>query len=56
MGSPITTWEGAGAFFTYANSPGMMYLFLGLAVVLTVVAIAMGAKHETKAYKKLNGG
>lgn len=55
MGSPITTWEGATAFFTYADRPGLIYAFLALSVVATVTAIVMGAKHESAAYKKVNG-
>ncbi|MEM8754605.1 MAG: hypothetical protein AAGF90_16645 [Pseudomonadota bacterium] len=51
MGSPIESWEGAGAVFTGAGgfSPT---LFLILAVVICVGLIARGAMYEEKAYEK----
>lgn len=51
MGSPIDSWEGAGAYFTGAGggSPGF---FLLLAVVVCVGAIVIGAINEEKTYKK----
>jgi hypothetical protein len=60
MGSPITSWEGVSAFFTYADRPGVMYVLLALSVIVTVGAIIIGANHEKAAYKeayrKVNGG
>ena len=52
MGSPITSWEGAAAVFTGADSSGAMLLFLLLAIALTVWPIIQTAKYETEAYKK----
>lgn len=51
MGSPIDTWEGAGAIFTGAGgaSPAV---FLVLSVVICVGLIVRGAIYEEKAYKK----
>lgn len=60
MGSPLTSWDDAAAFFTYADRPGVMYVFLALAVILTIGAIVVGANHEKaaykEAYKRVNGG
>lgn len=50
-GSPITSWEGAEAYFTFADRPGIMMLILGLAFVATFAAIFHGGKHEAEAYK-----
>lgn len=52
MGSPITSWEGAGAIFTGAggSTPG---LILALAVIACIGAIVFGARHESHAYKSL---
>jgi len=50
-GAPIETWEGAEAYFTFADSPAMMMIFLILAVVATFGAILYGGKHEAEAYK-----
>ena len=50
MGSPIDSWEGAGAVFTGAGgaSPGLILI---LAIVAVVGAIVIGAIHEEKAHK-----
>ena len=53
--SPITSWEGAGAYFTFADSPGMLYLILVLAVVMCFGTIVVAAKHEAEAFKKIEG-
>ena len=53
--SPITTWEGAGAYFTFADMPGVLYLILALAAVACFGTIVMAAKHETEAFKKIAG-
>lgn len=52
MGSPISSWEGAEAYFTGAGG-GSPTLLLVLAVVATVVAIVLGARHESHSYSKL---
>ncbi|MEM9146200.1 MAG: hypothetical protein AAGC57_08370 [Pseudomonadota bacterium] len=50
MGSPIDSWEGAGAYFTGAGgaSPGILLL---LAVIACFGAIAYGAMKEEQAHK-----
>ena len=53
--SPITSWEGAAAYFTFADMPGMLYLILALAVIACFGTIVMAAKHETEAFKKIEG-
>lgn len=53
MGSPITKWEGAAEYFTYANNPTVMYTILGLSVAVTFLAIVKGWRHENEAYHKL---
>jgi hypothetical protein len=55
MGSPITTWEGAGAYFTFANQPAIIYALLAGAVIVTALSIVMGGLHEAESYKKVNG-
>lgn len=51
MGSPIDTWEGAGAYFTGAGgaTPG---IFLLLAIAVTVGAIVIGAINEERLYSE----
>jgi len=51
MGSPITSWDGAEAYFTGAGgaSPG---LFLALAVIACVAALIYGARHESESYER----
>jgi hypothetical protein len=55
MGSPITSWEGAGAYFTFADQPTVIYALLAVAVVATALSIIMGGIHEAESYKKVNG-
>lgn len=51
MGSPIDTFEGAGAIFTGAGGSSPM-IFLILSVVICVGLIVQGAIHEEKVYSK----
>ncbi|MEW9808420.1 hypothetical protein ABUE31_20710 [Mesorhizobium sp. ZMM04-5] len=53
--SPITTWEGATAYFTFADSPAMLAIILVLAVAACLYAIGSMVSHENAASKKLNG-
>ena len=48
--SPIESWEGAEAVFTYADKPGVMMLFLLLAAVITFGTVIIAAVHEKHAY------
>lgn len=50
MASPITTWEGAEAYFTFADSPGAMGFILVLSIAVTVLAIVVSAIHEKNSY------
>ena len=56
MGSPITSWEGAAAYFTGADSSLWSALFLILALVACIGPIVDCAKHEAKAYGKVTNG
>jgi hypothetical protein len=51
--SPITTWDGAAAYFTFADKPIVMYLILAAAIVITFGTIIMAGIHEIEAFKKL---
>ena len=53
MGSPIESWEGAEAYFTFANSPGLTGLFLFAAVAVVVGVIAITMNHEKKSFASL---
>ncbi len=53
MGSPITTWEGATAYFTSADSGLMIGVFLTLAIVACFAPIVECALHESKAYERV---
>lgn len=52
--SPIDAWEGAEAYFTFADSPLAMGVILLLSVVVTVVAIGSAIRHENESYAKLD--
>jgi hypothetical protein len=51
-GSPVTSWDGAEAIYTFADKPALIALFLVLTAVVVVGAIIHSAKHETKAFKR----
>ena len=48
--SPITTWEGVEAYFTFADNPAAMMIILGLSVFVTVAVIIASVVHENKTY------
>ncbi|MGE4501088.1 hypothetical protein [Hydrogenovibrio thermophilus] len=48
--SPITSWEGATAYFTFANNPTMIGLILGLSVLVTLGVIVYSFYHENHSY------
>jgi hypothetical protein len=53
--SPITAWDGAAAYFTFADKPAVLYLILAAAVILCLATIVKANIHETEAFKKLDG-
>jgi hypothetical protein len=48
--SPITTWEGVEAYFTFADSPVAIAIILTLSVVVTLGAVVASVIHENKTY------
>lgn len=48
--SPITSWEGAEAYFTFADKPAVIMLILLLAVIVTVGAVIATIRHENHSY------
>lgn len=51
--APITEWEGAEAYFTFADNPVAIWLFLLLALAVCIYTIVGMVKHENESYKKL---
>ena len=51
MGTDITDWAAVeGAYYTGIGAEG---IWLGIAIIICIVAIVMGSRHELEAYKKL---
>lgn len=50
MASPITSWEGAEAIFTFADKPAVVGFILLLSVVATVGVMFATFRHEQKTY------
>jgi len=48
--SPIDSWEGVAAYFTFADSPGMVAFLCGLAFVAFIGFMAAIIKHENDAF------
>jgi hypothetical protein len=55
-GSPITSWEGVEAYYTYADSPFMIAAFLVLTCAVVVGVLINSARHETVAFKGYENG
>lgn len=51
-GSPLTSWDGAAAIYTFADKPMLIALFLILTVAVVAGVIIHSARHETKAFKR----
>lgn len=51
-GSPISAWDGVEAYFTFADSPLLIGLFLLLVALVVIGVITHSAKHESKAFKR----
>jgi hypothetical protein len=51
-GSPVTAWQGAEAYFTFADRPFLIIVTLILTAIITVGVIVHSAKHETKAFER----
>ena len=49
--SPITSWEGAEAYFTFADKPAVIILILVAAISFTVYAIISAFVHESDSYQ-----
>lgn len=48
--SPITSWEGVTAYFTFANNPTAISIILTLSVLATLGIIVASVVHENKTY------
>ena len=49
--SPITSWEGAEAYFTFADKPAVVMLILVVSVVFTIYAVVSAFSHESDSYQ-----
>lgn len=54
MASPITSWEGAEAYFTYADSGTALGVSLVVAIALFVGVIAATYIHENRSFATLS--
>lgn len=53
--APITSWEGAEAYFTFADKPAILVLIVLAAAAVCIGGIVSMIRHENYAYKKLDG-
>jgi len=51
MASPISSWEGAEAYFTYADSPFVMGFALLLSIAITIGVVVATYRHEHHSYE-----
>ncbi len=45
---PENSWEGVAAYFTWANSPGMLILFTLITFCICIGIIIAAARHESE--------
>ncbi|MER0240031.1 hypothetical protein [Fulvimarina sp. MAC8] len=50
--SPITDWEGAGAYFTFADSSLGIAVCLAASAAIVAFSIWYGTRHESRDFKK----
>lgn len=48
--SPITSWDGATAYFTFADNPAVVGIILVLSIIATLGVIAYSFYHENHTY------
>ncbi len=53
--APITTWEGAGAYFTFADNPFVLAIALAGAVAVCLYTIVSMVQHENASARKIGG-
>ena len=51
---PFEKWEGASAYYTFADQPTILMGILVAAAVVTGVSVISGAKHELDCYRKVD--
>ena len=51
--APITSWEGAEAYFAFADKPALLVALTLVGVGVCIWTIASMAIHENKAYKDM---
>jgi hypothetical protein len=54
--SPITKWDGAEAYFTFADNPTVVLGLLALSAVVVLGAIIFGSFHERECYVRVENG
>nr|WP_298682017.1 hypothetical protein [uncultured Dongia sp.] len=50
--SPITSWDGAEAYFTFADKPAVLVALVLIAAGICVGGIISMIRHESYSYKK----
>lgn len=53
--APITTWEGAEAYYTWAGSSSLLTLCLVLTAAIVVGVVVQSLVHEKKSFKRAEG-
>lgn len=53
--SPITTWDGAEATYTWADAPSLLTFCLALMAIIVVGVVVQSLRHEKKSFKRAEG-
>lgn len=54
--APITTWEGAKAYFTFADKPSLLMLIAAIAAAACIFTIVSMIRHENACAKRMGPG
>lgn len=53
--SPIVTWEGAEATYTWADAPSLLGFCLALMALIVVGVVVQSLRHEKKSFERAEG-
>jgi len=50
--APIASWDGAESFYTWSDTPSVLYLCLVLMAVIVVGVVVQSLHHEKKSFER----
>lgn len=54
--APFESWDGAESIFTFADSPGVLYICVLLVAAVVVATVWQSVRHENHSFEKAENG